>query len=268
MRARLLRGRRLTDLRPQPHHKVAVNARIGVLDLAVSFELTVPWTILFGPSGSGKSTVLRAACGLVPKAEAKFSRLASGAAGAKSAEPPRTAALVWQDLAQLPPHRRDLAYAPQQTALFPHLSVLDNVRFPYQVCNDPPEEPTLVDEALTLFHLHALAERFPGELSGGERRRVALARAFATPQARLMLLDEPFTGLDRALRDTLLPAMQKHLAARNVPVLSVTHDVDEALLLNAEVLRLDSGRIAAQGEAREVLAVERTALLKTLAEPS
>jgi ABC-type sulfate/molybdate transport systems ATPase subunit len=204
----------------------------------------------------------------MPKAQVAFSRLVSGASDLESAEFPRTAALVWKDLTHLPPHRRDLAYAPQQTALFPHLSVLDNVRFSYEVCHDPVEEPTLVDESLTLFQLHALADRFPGELSGGERRRVALARAFATPQARLMLLDEPFTGLDRALRDALLPAMQEHLAARNVPVLSVTHDVDEALLLNAGVLRLDSGRIAAQGAAREVLAVERTALLKTLAEPS
>ena len=111
---------------------------------------------------------------------------------------------------------------------------------------------------------HRLTHR-PTELSGGERRRVALARAFAVPNARLMLLDEPFTGLDRALRDELIPKMQAWLAVRNIPVLSVTHDVDEALLLNADVIRLEDGRVQAQGPAREVLAQERERQLAALA---
>jgi ABC-type sulfate/molybdate transport systems ATPase subunit len=104
----------------------------------------------------------------------------------------------------------------------------------------------------------------PAQLSGGERRRVALARAFAVPNARLVLLDEPFTGLDRRLRDDLLPRMQAWLAIRGIPVLSVTHDVDEALLLDADVIRLENGRVLTQGSAREVLAGERDRLLEAL----
>ena len=250
-----------------PHHRIKIDAHIGALHLAADCEISAPWTVIFGPSGSGKSSILRAACGLIPNATVDFQRRTSPAPPIDTADLPRMTPSSWRTLSTLPTHHRDLAYAPQHTALFPHLCVLDNIRFPNQVCGDPiltAAESSLVDHALTLFHLHAHAARFPLELSGGERRRVALARAFAVPQAKLMMLDEPFTGLDRALRDKLLPAMQQHLAARNIPVLSVTHDVDEALLLNAEVIRLEEGHITAQGSAAEVLSAERARLLAAL----
>jgi molybdate transport system ATP-binding protein len=230
-----------------PHHKLIIDAQLGVLKLSASFELSAPWTVIFGPSGSGKSTILRAACGLIPEAKVDFHRMAAN-----------------QHLDGLPTHRRALAYAPQHAALFPHLSVADNVRFPTQVRPPSPDNSELVEAALELFRLHSLAKRMPAELSGGERRRVALARAFAVPGARLLLLDEPFTGLDRALRDELLPRMQTWLVAHKLPVLSVTHDVDEALLLEAQVIRLEDGRITAQGPAREVLANERDRLMQVL----
>ena len=170
----------------------------------------------------------------------------------------------WIDLTARPPHRRNLAYAPQHSSLFPHLTVEENIAFPYSVCASPPKQSTQVDEATGLFGLHALRGRYPAELSGGERQRVSLARAFATPQACLTLLDEPFSGLDRRLRDEVLPRMQEWLTAHKLPVLSVTHDVDEALLLGADVLRLDSGLITAQGPAAEVLGEERRRMLRVL----
>jgi molybdate transport system ATP-binding protein len=222
------------------------------MHLSTRFDLSAPWTVIFGPSGSGKSTILRALGGLVAEATVSFDRTTVDAPD------------VWMPLAGLASHCRSLAYAPQHAALFPHLSVAENVSFPYEVCAEPPGDSSLVDEAMSLFSLHALADRMPGQLSGGERRRVSLARAFATPHARLMLLDEPFAGLDRALRDELLPAMQRELAKRKLPVLSVTHDVDEALLLNAEVIRLEAGNVTAQGLARVVLAEERSRLLTVL----
>jgi ABC-type sulfate/molybdate transport systems ATPase subunit len=163
---------------------------------------------------------------------------------------------------RVPTHRRNLAYAPQGAVLFPHLTVRQNITFALDIRQQP--NPTLVDTLLDLFRLAPLAGRYPSALSGGERQRVALARAFAVPAPHLMLLDEPFTGLDRALRGELLPQMAAHLAARNLPVLSVTHDVEEALLLNAEVIRIASGRITAQGPAHELLAPERTQILHTL----
>jgi len=255
---------------PWPHHELAVKVMLGPLHLDVRLRLHAPWTVIFGPSGSGKSSILQAACGLIPEATVDFRRRTSPSP--KLATEDLTSGAVFgavisnASLTQLPMHRRSLAYAPQHAALFPHLSAGDNVRFPSQVCETPPKDSALIDEVLELFRLHSLMNRMPAQLSGGERRRVALARAFAVPNARLMLLDEPFTGLDRALRDELLPKMHAWLTARKIPVLSVTHDVDEALLLNSEVIRLEEGRVIAQGPAREVLAAERERLLQTLTE--
>jgi molybdate transport system ATP-binding protein len=201
-----------------PHHRIAVQATLGPLHIDAAFELTAPWTVLFGPSGSGKSSILRGICGLLPTAD------------------------------HTPPHRRNLAYAPQSPSIFPHLTVRENVAFALTTRNLPRH----IDETLDLFALTPLAGRLPRDLSGGELQRVSLARAFAVPNATLMLLDEPFTGIDRLMRERLISV----LAACNVPILSVTHDVEEALLLDAEVLRLESGRIIATGPASEVLAPE------------
>ena len=230
------------------HHHLRLRAELGALTLDVHTTFTAPWSILFGPSGSGKSSMLRALCGLLPSAQAQVTRHETGRQ---------------TDLTPLAPHLRNIAYAPQQPSLFPHLTVRQNIAFSSSLHS---YATTLTDDALTLFDLAPLADRSPSRLSGGERQRVNLARAFAVPDARLMLLDEPFTGLDRRLRDQLLPHMQQTLAARGIPCISVTHDIEEALLLNAEVLRIDGGRILAQGPARTILADERSRLLATLRE--
>lgn len=247
-----------------PHHELSVEAHLGPLHLYAALSLNAPWTVIFGPSGSGKSSIIRAVCGLIPEAKVDFKRLISDPPKLTTEDLPRMVISSNITVSRRPPHLRALSYAPQHAALFPHLSAGDNIRFPSQVCELLPKDSGLIDAVLELFQLHTLAHRKPAQLSGGERRRVALARAFAVPNCRLMLLDEPFTGLDRALRDELLPKMQSWLIAQKIPVLSVTHDVDEALLLNAHVIRLEDGRITAQGPAREVLAAERENLLKAL----
>lgn len=255
------------------HHRLNVDAHLGPLHLYAQLHLAAPWTVIFGPSGSGKSSLLRAACGLLSsnKSRPSFSfcpcfsfypsRRESAVEAVTSASP--DLATEWTTLDSTPPHHRNLAYAPQGTVLFPHLSVRENIAFA-STARNLPANTQLIDTAINLFELGPLANRLPRDLSGGERQRVNLARAFAVPSAHLMLLDEPFTGVDRALRDTLLPRMKHHTAQHGIPVLSVTHDVEEALLLNAEVIRLDNGRIIAQGPATEVLATERTQILATL----
>lgn len=231
------------------HHRIDLECTLGNLHLHIGTAFEHPWSILFGPSGSGKSSILRALCGLLPNTQPRIFR----------GDPPGQHNI---DLSNLPPHRRAIAYAPQQPSLFPHLSVRDNIAFS-QTIRSQPASP-LLDDVITLFDLRTLSHRTPARLSGGERQRVNLARAFAVPDAKLILLDEPFTGLDLALRDHLLPRMKVFLAARNIPSISVTHDVDEALLLDAEIFRIDSGRILTHGPARAVLAAERARLLDTL----
>ena len=229
-----------------PHHRFQIDGHQGYLSISVSAALTAPWTVLFGPSGSGKSTLLRALAGLTPNLHVTFDR-----------HHPTSGA--WTSLQLLPTQQRNLAYDPQGAPLLPHLSVLDNLRFP-ETLRAGRSAPSLVPEITDMLQLSPLLNKRPHQLSGGERQRISLARALAVPGAKLLLLDEPFAGLDRTLRDQLLPPLRAYLSARNLPVLSVTHDADEALLLEADVLRLDCGRLTAQGHAHEVLADEITRL--------
>jgi ABC-type sulfate/molybdate transport systems ATPase subunit len=232
------------------HHLLRINANLGPLHVSANMTLSAPWTILFGPSGSGKSTILRAACGLVASADVHFTQTLPD-----RQNKPRS-------LERLPTHRRNLAYAPQGSVLFPHLTVRQNVAFATNLRRQPHSAAT--DAALDLFQLIPLTHRLPRDLSGGERQRVNLARAFAVPAPHLILLDDPFTGVDRSLRDVLLPRMQQHATQQGIPVLSVTHDVEEALILQAEVIRLEQGVIVAQGPSSRVLADERGRMLNIL----
>ena len=233
-----------------PHHRLAVHRQLGPLRLDVDLTFSAPWTLIFGPSGSGKSSLLRAACGLLDRNGVEFAR--------------RNAAGQWLSMSTSATHHRALSYAPQNSTLFPHLTISENVAFPSQSARRDSNHKFLVEEMLELFEVETYADRLPRELSGGERQRVNMARAFAVPDAKLMLLDEPFSGVDRAMRDALLPRMQEWLLQRRIPVLSVSHDVDEALLLGAEVVVLASGSVVSQGPAMEVLSEERVRMLKAL----
>jgi molybdate transport system ATP-binding protein len=131
-------------------------------------------------------------------------------------------------------------------------------------------EVSWVEEVISLFRLEKLTDRMPEELSGGERQRASVARAvvavttYSGPVQPLLLLDEPFTGLDARLRDELLEGLREWLARWKVPVLSVTHALGEAFQLGAEVIKLSDGRVVQQGPVAIVLAEERQRLLEQL----
>ncbi len=236
----------------QPHHRLSVDAHLGPLHLLAHLDLAAPWTVIFGPSGSGKSSLLRAACGLLHPSNVEFSERSTNAAWLEIQARHHTT----------PVHLRSIGYAPQGSVLFPHLSIRENIAFAAQARRIPNDHS--ITAAIDLFELSPLAHRMPRDLSGGERQRVNLARAFAVPAARLLLLDEPFTGVDRNLRDTLLPRMQQHAAQLGLPVISGTHDVEEALLLGASVIRIEHGAGIDQGPASRVLADERARMLTVL----
>ncbi len=242
---------------------VNLRHRQGSLRLHVEFAVTSPWTVLFGPSGSGKSTVLRIVAGFVQPDEG---RVVSG--------PEEQVLVNTADGRCVPPHLRPVRTAGQTARLFPRMRVRENVEYGlgWQSRGDvhPGDAGEMVDEVLALFRLSTLGGRMPGELSGGERQRVSVARAVASavtfdgPGRALLLLDEPFSGLDTVLRDELAIELRGWLARWRTPVLSVSHDVGEAFLLGAQVIRMAEGAIVQQGPAEVVLQGERERLLAGL----
>lgn len=195
---------------------------------------------LLGPSGCGKSTVLRCVAGLeVPDG----GRVLIGG----------------QDVTGQPPERRGVGMVFQNYALFPHLSVLDNVAYGLRMNRTPkPEAQERAHAALKLVGLDHLAERWPEQLSGGQQQRIALARALA-PGARLLLLDEPLSNLDEHLRTELRAELRQLLGRTGTAALMVTHDQREALAVAARVAVMRAGQRVQQGPAAELFARPATA---------
>ena len=188
---------------------------------------------LLGPSGCGKSTLLRAVAGL---------------------EPPVAGTLRWDDtdLADVPVHRRGFGLVFQDGQLFPHRDVAGNVAFGLRMRHAPAaERRSRVAELLDLVGLAGYERRKVTELSGGEQQRVALARALA-PRPRLLLLDEPLSALDRALREQLAMDLAGVLRVAGATALVVTHDHDEAFTLADRVAVMRAGRIVQTGPPEEV----------------
>ena len=184
-------------------------------------------TVIVGPSGSGKTTLLRLIAG--------FEALDAGSIilGGR---------VLATDESAMPPHRRRIAYLPQEGALFPHMSVADNVGF--AIARNAPGRQELIDDLLSRVGLSpAMRDRRPHQLSGGQQQRVALARALAQ-QPDLMLLDEPFSALDTGLRDAMRNMVGEVLGASGITSLLVTHDQSEALAFADHLVVMREGRVA------------------------
>jgi molybdate transport system ATP-binding protein len=216
-----------------------IQIRRGEFALDVELDCPPGITCVMGPSGSGKSTILAALAGLtLPDA----GRIALGDE-------------VWLDRAggvEVPVHARRLAYVFQGLALFPHMSALGNVMYGMQdvARSDRPVRAQALLDRVGVGHL---ARRRPRTFSGGEAQRVALARALAR-SPKLVLLDEPFSALDRELRAQLTALVRELVVELGVPLVHVTHSIAEARLLADQVVRMARGRIVARGGVAEVLA--------------
>ncbi len=196
---------------------------------------------LLGPSGCGKTTTLRIIAGLVDPDEGEV--LLDGA-----------------PMQHLPAHRRQTAMVFQSYALFPHMTVHDNIGFGLRMRGMPPDRITQrVGEALALVEMEGLGHRYPRQLSGGQQQRVAVARAIVT-QPKVLLFDEPLSNLDAKLRERLrleLRALQQRLGVTTV---YVTHDQAEALALSDRVAVMFQGRVVEIGTPREVYRTPRSRL--------
>ncbi len=189
-------------------------------------------TCLVGPSGCGKSTLLRLAAGLLHVQHGEIS-----IDGQVVASP---------DM-HLPPEKRSTGLVFQEGALFPHLTVLDNVRFGAR----GEQHAARIDELLELTRLDAFAGRYPHELSGGQRQRVALARALA-PAPRVLLFDEPYANLDQALRWQLRDEARRIVADLDTIAIFVTHDHEDMTALADAVVCLHEGAVVQTGTPREL----------------
>ena len=221
-----------------------LNARLRLarpdfnLDVALSAEAGQTIALL-GPNGSGKSTTLRCLAGLTV---AQKQRVAIG--GTVVAD---TAAGI-----DLPPERRRVGFVFQDYLLFPHMSVLDNVAFGLRARGVARADAA--DQArqwLARLHVAHLAERHPGDLSGGQAQRVALARALVTaPQ--LLLLDEPLAALDAATRAEVRSTLRQHLGEFTGVAVMVTHDPIDAMVLGDQVVVLEGGSVAQAGTPADI----------------
>ncbi|MDB5369710.1 MAG: Fe3+/spermidine/putrescine transporter ATP-binding protein [Roseomonas sp.] len=179
---------------------------------------------LLGPSGSGKTTTLMMLAGFEQPSEGRI-------------------LLQGRDIARLPPHKRGIGVVFQSYALFPHMSVAENVAFPLEVRGVPkPERATRVARALAAVRLEGFGDRRPAQLSGGQQQRVALARALVF-EPPIVLLDEPLGALDKALREEMQFEIRDIHQRLGVTMMYVTHDQQEALTLSDRIAVFEGGLI-------------------------
>ncbi len=229
--------------------RLTVSDRTRRFDLAVRFATGAPFAALYGPSGSGKTLTLQAIAGLL-KPSAGHVRLDG-----------RTLFDAQAGIDLAPPQRR-IGYLFQDYALFPHLSVAQNVAFgltSWPRRPPPPADANRVDSLLEAFGLGELAGSRPATLSGGQRQRVALARALAS-EPQVLLLDEPFASLNPMLRQSLRQELGQVRERWGIPALMITHDIEDVLALADVAFVYERGQIAREVDLRDGEARDRARL--------
>lgn len=213
--------------------EVRLRARFGAFTLDADF--TAPGggvTALFGPSGAGKTSVLRCAAGLERAHDGRLSINDE----------------CWQDEARahfVPADRRAVGYVFQETSLFPHLSVRGNLEYGWK--RTPVQRRRIdFDQAVEWLRVGPLLDRGPQRLSGGERQRVAIARALLT-SPRLLLLDEPLSALDEEAKADILPCIEQLHRELSVPVLYVSHSLDDVIRVADYIVLIEHGRVREHG---------------------
>ncbi|MBB3102806.1 molybdenum ABC transporter ATP-binding protein [Azomonas macrocytogenes] len=203
-------------------------------------------TALFGRSGSGKTTLLRCIAGL---------------------EHPRGGRLVfqgetWQDERTfLPTYKRPLGYVFQEASLFPHLKVLQNLE--YGLKRVPPGKRRVrMDQVIQLLGLEGLLARYPDQISGGQRQRVSLGRALLT-SPDLLLMDEPLASLDATSKDEILPFLERLRDEQALPIIYISHSIDEVIRLADHLVLLDDGKVVAQGGLQALLTARELPFIRT-----
>lgn len=220
---------------------ISAKLNINYEDFQLKAELDLPSrgvTVLFGHSGCGKTTCLRAIAGLV--------RVEQGEVRVNSEQ-----WQSWDGKVFLPTFERRIGYVFQEPSLFPHLNVDQNLAYAEKRVKT---QPTLFkrDSILPLLGINTLLNRYPSQLSGGEKQRVAIARALLT-QPQLLLMDEPLSALDHARKEEFLPYLERLQRVWDLPIIYVTHSVQELARLADHIVLFNQGNIIASGGAQQVM---------------
>jgi len=218
-----------------------VEAVAGSFHLSIDAVITSGATGIFGPSGAGKTTLLEIIAGL--------RRPVAGKLVVNNRTLFDQASHEW-----IPAHQRRIGYVPQDVALFPHLTVRKNILYGVEAGRRGDSAPPL-DALCAVLEIGSLLDRYPHTLSGGEKQRVAFARALL-PGPELLLLDEPLTGLDRERKAAIMNYLVKLRREFPVPLLYVTHSPEEVMALCEEVLVLRDGKIHAHGPCGQLFVVD------------
>jgi len=226
--------------------KVRVVKRRDGFTLDANFEAPTPGVLaLFGRSGCGKTTSINIMSGLLAADEARVEL------DGQVLEDSRA------DI-RVPTERRRIGYVFQDDRLFPHMTVLGNLRYgmtragrEVQRASTAVNQPIELEPVVSLLGLERLLQRRPNQLSGGERQRVSLGRALLS-QPRMLLLDEPLAALDAARREEVLPYLERLRDRLSIPMVYVSHQFDEVLRLATHVVLMDGGRVLAQGALNEI----------------
>ena len=215
-------------------HQVEIT--LGAFHLAIDVELQPGCVGVFGPSGAGKTTLLEIIAGLRGPRNGRIAFDEDVLADMENRK--------W-----IPPHLRRIGYVPQDLALFPHLNVRGNIL--YGAPNSANGGEPSVDSLIEVLDLGPLLDRRVAGLSGGERQRVALARALSA-KPRLLLLDEPLTGLDQDRKDSVLEYLRVLRRRWAVPMIYISHQADEMAGLCDEILVIRDGKLAARGRPADI----------------
>jgi putative spermidine/putrescine transport system ATP-binding protein len=229
-------GRGRAEGRPSPLVVRGLRKDYGDETVLSDFDLEVAdgeFVTLLGSSGSGKTTTLMMVAGLVEPTAGSIE-------------------IAGRSVAGVPPQKRNIGMVFQSYALFPHLTVFENVAFPLKRRRLPRAEVSkLVNQSLQRMQLEGFERRYPAQLSGGQQQRVALARATAY-EPPLLLMDEPLSALDRNLRRSLQDELKRFHRTLRSAILYVTHDQEEALSLSDRVILMTEGRVAQVGTPEEI----------------
>jgi len=200
---------------------VSITKSLSHYTLHIDFKMEKETTILFGPSGSGKTTILQCIAGLIQPDHGHIIL--------------DNKSLFAEGMKPIPIHQRNIGYVFQDYALFPHMTVQKNIEYGMKNIE-------FVQQLMNVLGINHLLKKYPHEVSGGEKQRIAFARALAT-EPRLLLLDEPFSALDTQTKIECHNELLRLRKLWDIPIIIVTHDIEEAKLLGDRILHLESGKI-------------------------